>query len=118
MKVLIKSAIKLDLSIPVDLYPDYVTYVHQELVASSEGLDKSLQSNDVTIRKNAEAELDKKVKKLLNSVVTIHTALDTKLQTQSKTAVQSKIGVNAIEGALVVIQHHTHELVSLIGGKD
>lgn len=35
---LIKSTIKLDLSIPVDLYPDYVTYVHQELknlVASS-----------------------------------------------------------------------------------
>ncbi|MCD1161444.1 transglycosylase domain-containing protein [Peribacillus frigoritolerans] len=110
---LIKSTIKLDLSTPVDLYPDYVTYVHQELknlVASSEGLDKSLQS--------AEAELDKKVKKLLNSGVTIHTALDTKLQTQSKTAVQSKIGVNDIEGALVVIQHHTHELVSLIGGKD
>ncbi|MBR8644850.1 hypothetical protein KEH51_11980 [[Brevibacterium] frigoritolerans] len=50
MKVLIKSTIKLDLSIPVDLYPDYVTYVHQELknlVASSEGLDKSLQSTDV-----------------------------------------------------------------------
>ncbi|MFK9115580.1 transglycosylase domain-containing protein [Peribacillus frigoritolerans] len=118
---LIKSTIKLDLSTPVDLYPDYVTYVHQELknlVASSEGLDKSLQSTDVAIRKNAEAELDKKVKKLLNSGVTIHTALDTKLQTQSKTAVQSKIGVNDIEGALVVIQHHTHELVSLIGGKD
>ncbi|WP_440971273.1 hypothetical protein ACSS6N_25005 [Peribacillus frigoritolerans] len=114
---LIKSTIKLDLSIPVDLYPDYVTYVHQELknlVASSEGLE----STDVTIRKNAEAELDKKVKKLLNSGVTIQTALDTKLQTQSKTAVQSKIGVNDIEGALVVIQHHTHELVSLIGGKD
>ena len=86
MKVLIKSTIKLDLSIPVDLYPDYVTYVHQELknlVASSEGLDKY-------IRKNAEAELDKKVKKLLNSGVTIHTALDTKLQTQSKTAVHQK----------------------------
>ncbi|MFJ7938024.1 transglycosylase domain-containing protein [Peribacillus sp. NPDC096622] len=118
---LIKSTIKLDLSTPVDLYPDYVTYVHQELknlVASSEGLGKSLQSTDVAIRNKAEAKLDKKVKKLLNSGVTIHTALDTKLQTQSKTAVQSKIGVNDIEGALVVIQHHTHELVSLIGGKD
>ncbi|MFJ7851915.1 hypothetical protein ACIQX3_03835 [Peribacillus frigoritolerans] len=87
MKVLIKSTIKLDLSIPVDLYPDYVTYVHQELknlLASSEGLDKSLQSTDVTIRKNAEAELDKKVKKLLNSGVTIHTALDTNLQNTIK----------------------------------
>jgi penicillin-binding protein 4 len=42
-----------------------MTYIHQELknlVASSEGLDKSLQSPDVAIRKQAEAELDKKVK--------------------------------------------------------
>ncbi|MGE7761623.1 transglycosylase domain-containing protein [Peribacillus sp. NPDC097895] len=118
---LIKSTIKLDLSTSVDLYPDYVTYVHQELknlVASSEGLTRSLQSSDEATRKKAEAELDKRVEKLLNSGVTIHTALDTKLQTQSKTAVQSKIGVNDIEGAIVVIQHHTHELVSLIGGKD
>ncbi|MFD6209635.1 transglycosylase domain-containing protein [Peribacillus sp. NPDC060253] len=118
---LIKSTIKLDLSTSVDLYPDYVTYVHQELknlVASTEGLTRSLQSSDEATRKKAEAELDKRVEKLLNSGVTIHTALDTKLQTQSKTAVQSKIGVNDIEGAIVVIQHHTHELVSLIGGKD
>lgn len=118
---LINTTIKLDLSTSVDLYPDYVAYVHQELknlVASSEGLTKSLQSPDVDIRQQAEVELNKKVEKLLNSGVTIHTALDTKLQTQSKTAVQSKIGVNDIEGALVVIQHHTHELVSLIGGKD
>ncbi|WHY56377.1 transglycosylase domain-containing protein [Peribacillus simplex] len=43
-EMLIKSTIKLDLSTPVDLYHDYVTYVHQELknlVASHEGLDKS-----------------------------------------------------------------------------
>ncbi|MBT2646198.1 penicillin-binding protein [Bacillus sp. ISL-34] len=115
---LIKSTIKLDLSTLVDLYPDYVTYVHQELkilVASSEGLDKSLQSPDVAIRM---LSWIKRSKKLLNSGVTIHTALDTKLQTQSKIAVQSKIGVNDIEVLLVVIQHHTHELVSLIGGKD
>ncbi|SIR24613.1 hypothetical protein SAMN05878482_103111 [Peribacillus simplex] len=77
---LIKSTIKLDLSTPVDLYHDYVTYVHQELknlVASHQGLDKSPQSPDVAIRKQAEAVLDEKVKKLLNSGVTIHTALDT-----------------------------------------
>ncbi|MFE4351916.1 hypothetical protein [Peribacillus butanolivorans] len=118
---LVKETIKLDLSTTIDLYPDYVTYVHQELknlVASSEGLTKSLQSSDEPTRQQAEVELNKRVEKLLNSGVTIHTALDTKLQTQSKTAVQSKIGVNDIEGATVVIQHHTHELVSLIGGKD
>lgn len=118
---LIKSTIRLNLSTPVELYPDYVTYVHQELknlVASSEGLSKPLQSSDESVRQKAEAELGNKVEKLLHSGVTIHTALDTKLQTQSKTALQSKIGVNDIEGAIVVIQHHTHELVSLIGGKD
>ncbi|QNU02930.1 transglycosylase domain-containing protein [Peribacillus butanolivorans] len=120
-KKLVKETIKLDLSTTIDLYPDYVTYVHQELknlVASSDGLTKSLQSSDEATHQQAEVELNKSVEKLLNSGVTIHTALDTKLQTQSKTAVQSKIGVNDIEGATVVIQHHTHELVSLIGGKD
>ncbi|MGE6378600.1 transglycosylase domain-containing protein [Peribacillus muralis] len=118
---LIKSTIRLNLSTTVELYPDYVTYVHQELknlVASSEGLSKPLQSSDEAVRQQAEAELGKKVEKLLHSGVTIHTALDTKLQTQSKTALQANIGVNDIEGAIVVIQHHTHELVSLIGGKD
>ncbi|MFB7638017.1 transglycosylase domain-containing protein [Peribacillus butanolivorans] len=118
---LVKETIKLDLSTTIDLYPDYVTYVHQELknlVASSEGLTKSLQSSDEATRQQAEVELNKRVEKLLNSGVTIHTALDTKLQIQSKTAIQSKVGVNDIEGAIVVIQHHTHELVSLIGGKD
>ncbi|MGE7763958.1 transglycosylase domain-containing protein [Peribacillus sp. NPDC096540] len=118
---LIKETIKLDLSTTIDLYPDYVTYVHQELknlVASVEGLTKTLKSPDEATRRQAEAELNKRVVKLLNSGVTIHTALDTKLQTQSKTALQSKIGVNDIEGAAVVIQHHTHQLVSLIGGKD
>ncbi|MFE4898682.1 penicillin-binding transpeptidase domain-containing protein [Peribacillus butanolivorans] len=77
-----------------------------------------MQSSDEATRQQAEVELNKRVEKLLNSGVTIHTALDTKLQNQSKTAIQSKIGVNDIEGAIVVIQHHTHELVSLIGGKD
>ncbi|MCO0597673.1 transglycosylase domain-containing protein [Peribacillus butanolivorans] len=118
---LIKNTIKLDLSTSVDLYPDYVTYTHQELknlVASSEGLTKSLQSSDEAARQQAEVELNKRDEKLLNSGVTIHPPLDTKLQTLSKTAIQSKIGVNDIEGAIVVIQHHTHELVSLIGGKD
>ncbi|WP_057912155.1 transglycosylase domain-containing protein [Peribacillus muralis] len=118
---LIKHTIRLNLSTSVELYPDYVTYVHHELknlVATSEGLTRTLQSSDKSVRQQAEAELDKRVEKLMHSGVTIHTALDTKLQTQSKTALQAKVGVNGIEGAIVVIQHHTHELVSLIGGKD
>lgn len=118
---LIKKKIRLDLSTNIDLYPDYVTYVHQELknlVASAEGLTKLLKSSDEVIRKQAEEDLNKQVTKLLKSGVTIHTALDTNLQTMAKSAMQSKIGFNDIEGASVVIQHHTHQLVSLIGGKD
>ncbi|KQU19546.1 hypothetical protein ASG65_23750 [Bacillus sp. Leaf13] len=64
---LIKNTIKLDLSTSVDLYPDYVTYTHQELknlVASSEGLTKSLQSSDEATRQQAEVELNKKGEKL------------------------------------------------------
>ncbi|MGE7603177.1 transglycosylase domain-containing protein [Peribacillus sp. NPDC097675] len=118
---LIKKKIRLDLSTNIDLYPDYVTYVHQELkdlVASANGLTKSLNGLDEGARNHAEAELNKQVQKLLKSGVTIHTALDINLQTQAKSAIQSQIGFNDIEGASVVIQHHTHQLVSLIGGKD
>lgn len=118
---LIKKEIRLDLSTNIDLYPDYVTYVHQELknlVASAEGLTKPLKSSDEVTRNQAEAKLNEQVTKLLKSGVTIHTALDINLQTQAKSAMQSKIGFNDIEGASVVIQHHTHQLVSLIGGKD
>lgn len=118
---LVQEKIKLKIHSSIDLYPDYVTYVHQELkelVAANEGLTSKLESNNQTTRKKAEQQLEQKVTKLLNSGVTIHTALDPQLQTAAKKALNNGIASTNIEGASVVIQHDTHELVSLIGGKN
>ncbi|MGN1386151.1 MAG: hypothetical protein ACI4XS_06080 [Bacillus sp. (in: firmicutes)] len=102
------------------MYPDYVTYVEQELhqlIAHNEKLTESLTSHDDAIRQNAEADLNEKVTEVLESGVIIHTALDTKLQTKAQTVLQQGLPYRDIEGAIAVIQHHTHELVSLIGAK-
>ncbi|MFJ8267085.1 transglycosylase domain-containing protein [Peribacillus asahii] len=120
-KKLVQEKITLNVRTKVDNYPDYVTYVHHELkqlVAAREGLTARLASKDQTVRKQAEKQLQTKVTKLLNSGVTIHTALDPHLQTTAKQALNNGIAYGDIEGAAVVIQHHTQELVSLIGGKN
>ncbi len=104
----------------IDLYPDYVTYVEselKELVAQSEGMTAELESKDAVRRAKAEAKLNEKVTKLLQSGVTIHTALDKSLQDKVKRTIENELTYPNVQGAAVVIQHHTHELVSLIGGK-
>lgn len=118
---LVQEKIILKVRSSIDLYPDYVTYVHQELkelVATNEGLKSKLESNNPTTREKAEQQLNQKVTQLLNSGVTIHTALDPQLQIAAKKALNNGITSTNTEGASVVIQHHTHELVSLIGGKN
>ncbi len=112
--------ITLNLSEKIDLFPDYVTYVEQEfhqLIAQNEQLEKNLASPHKTVRQNAEAALEQKVKEVLESGVIIHTALDTELQNKSQRSLQQGLPYHDIEGAIVVIQHHTHELVSLVGAK-
>ncbi|MEH6940700.1 transglycosylase domain-containing protein [Bacillus sp. JJ722] len=105
----------------IDRYPDYVTYVEKEireLVAEQEGYSKNLNSRNEAIRNETEKMLDKKVKELLESGVTIHTSLNQQLQKQVQQSMKNYIPYQDIESSVVVIQHHTHELVSLTGAKD
>ncbi|RFU67185.1 transglycosylase domain-containing protein [Bacillus sp. V59.32b] len=116
---IVKEPIVLNVREQNNLYPDYTDYVKSELrslVAHSEGMMERLRDPEPKIREEAAAELDNKVTDLLESGVTIHTALDTGIQSRAKRAVQSRLSSTNVEGAAVVIQHHTHELVSLIGG--
>lgn len=117
----IQEPIVLKIRKQTDLYPDYSDYVKSELkslVAHSEGLTKKLQDPDPATRKAAAKELDRKVADVLDSGVTIYTALDTGIQQKAKQAVNNRLSATPIEGAAVVIQHNTRELVSLIGGKN
>ena len=118
---LVQEKITLNIRSSIDLYPDYVTYVHRELkelVAAAEGLKPKLESDNEATREKAEQQLNQKITQLLNSGVTIHTALNPELQVASQKALNRELASTDIEGASVVIQHHTHELVSLIGGKN
>jgi len=122
MAELVKNeAIALHHGSKIDLFPDYVTYVEQELrqlIAHKEGLTESLSNKQEAIRQKTAVLLDKKVKEVLEAGVIIHTAIDTELQNKAKESLQQGLPFKEIEGAIVVIQHHTHELVSLIGAKD
>ncbi|RFU63752.1 transglycosylase domain-containing protein [Peribacillus glennii] len=118
-KKIIREPIRLHPRKQPDLYHDYTDYVQNELrdlIADAEGFTKRLE--DPATRPKASKELDRKVAKVLESGVTIHTALDGGLQQQAKQAVKNRLSGTSIEGATVVIQHNTHELVSLIGGKN
>lgn len=105
----------------IDRYPNYVTYVEKELrqlIAQQEGYYANLNSPNSSVRKEAESQLDQKVKAVLESGVTIHTSLNQQLQAEVERQMKRTLSNDDIEGAMVVIQHNTHELVSLIGSKD
>ncbi|WP_163098809.1 transglycosylase domain-containing protein [Peribacillus alkalitolerans] len=115
---LIQEKVSLRIDKRVNLYPDYVTYVEKELhelVAQQEGL--SLLESDFVLRTKNKELVAHKVKELLESGIIINTALDKDLQLQAKRAIDNELSTTGIQGVAVVIQHHTHELVSLTGGK-
>lgn len=102
-------------------YPDYTDYVNYEfnsLIARVDGLEAKLVSKDSSIRKAAQTKLNNKVQTLLESGITIETALDPAIQKASKESVQQRLKGTDIEASAVVIEHHTQKLVSLIGGKN
>lgn len=116
-----KEAISIKTKKRIDLYPDYVTYVEKELkqlIAEQEGLHLDLKSKNEGIREAAEKELEKKTRQLLESGVTIHTSLDQNIQKKAQASLQKNIPNTDVESSTVVIQHNTHELVSLTGAKD
>ena len=105
----------------IDKFPDYVTYVEKELrmlVAQKENLSRELLSGDASIQNAAEIRLDQTIAQLLASGVTVHTALDRNIQAEAKSALRASLPHKGVEGSTVVIQHHTHELVSLTGSKE
>lgn len=113
---------KISLSIKkrTDLFPDYTTYVEselKELIAQHEGYDKRLEKASPKERETIEQQLEEAVKSLLQSGVTIHTALDPSLQKKAVQAVHKYIPYENVEGATTVIRHDKQEIVALVGGK-
>jgi penicillin-binding protein 4 len=118
---IVKEPISLHEGTRIDKYPDYTDYVKAELrrlVAHSDGYEQKLESKEAITRNKAAKELNTAVDDLLKSGVTIQTALDQNIQKQADKSVHNQLSGTSVEGAVVVIQHNMHELVSMVGGKN
>ncbi|WP_226529150.1 transglycosylase domain-containing protein [Metabacillus niabensis] len=114
-----KDSINLSIKTRTDTNADYVTYVHHELkqlIAEKEGFAQQAESskNNDTLEK----QLNEKVNQVLSKGVIIHTALETERQNTLVRAIEQYIPSNNIQGSAAVINHKTHKIVALSGGKN
>ncbi|MER3124617.1 transglycosylase domain-containing protein [Bacillus pumilus] len=121
-KKAVKEKISLSLSEKKNLYPDYVTYANEEftdLVADQEGFTKRLKKAKTDGAKKAiQKELSEKVSALLQDGVKIYTALDPSLQQRAVYQLNAQLPYQGVEGGSAVINHGTHQIVALAGGKN
>ncbi|WP_166786672.1 transglycosylase domain-containing protein [Jeotgalibacillus salarius] len=105
-----------------DLYPDYAVYVEYELkqlIAQKEGYKDRLNSAKKTsVKEQIYQELDQRTTEVLGSGIYIHTALDPGLQNKTVAAVRQNLPYEGVEGAAVLIDNASREIVGISGGKD
>ncbi|WP_083584474.1 transglycosylase domain-containing protein [Bacillus weihaiensis] len=100
----------------MDTHPDYVTYVHQELkelIAEQEGFAKKKADGQ-----DNEELLSKRVNEIISQGVIVHTALNTDIQNKLQASILKHIPASDAQGAAAVINHQSHTIVALSGGKD
>ncbi len=120
-KKMIKEKITLQIQKKTDLYPDYVTYVEDELralVSEEKGYTKKIQTANHQEKETLGKELDNKVQKLLESGIIIHTGLSRSMQDNAVKAIKGSLQSTDAEGAAVVIDHQSHTISALVGGKN
>ncbi|MBU8656476.1 transglycosylase domain-containing protein [Bacillus pumilus] len=121
-KKAVKQKISLSVSEKKNLYPDYVTYANEEftdLVSDQEGFTKRLKKAKTDGTKKAiQKELSEKVSALLQDGVKIYTALDPSLQQRAVYQLNAQLPYQGVEGGSAVINHETHQIVALAGGKN
>ncbi len=121
-KKAVKQKISLSVSEKKNLYPDYVTYANEEftdLVSDQEGFTKRLKKAKTDGAKKAiQKELSEKVSALLQDGVKIYTALDPSLQQRAVYQLNAQLPYQGVEGGSAVINHETHQIVALAGGKN
>lgn len=113
--------IRINTQTRTDRYPDYITYVHDELkqlIAEEEGYTIKLSKADSAEKERLNEQLKNRVQDVLKSGVRIHTALDPTLQTRVSDAFKNHLTDPSVQGASVVIDHRSHEIKAMYGGKD
>ncbi|WP_209124254.1 transglycosylase domain-containing protein [Alkalihalobacillus sp. BA299] len=117
----IDEDIHLSLSKKVDLYPDYVTYIHYELtelIAEKEGYKQQFERATPEDQSSILEKLEQRVQLLIKKGIKIETALDPDIQVTSIKAIQKNLPNNDIESSAVVIHSPTNEIVAITGGKN
>jgi penicillin-binding protein 1A len=103
----------------VDSQADYVTYVHKEvkqLISKSEGFVQKLAEGQN--KEAVENQLSERVNEVVKHGIIIHTALDSTIQKRLVNAMDRHLPSNQVQGAAAVIDHQTHKIVALFGGKN
>lgn len=104
-----------------DLFPDYVTYVEselKELISQTEGFKTQMNEADSTKKEEIHKKLKDRVNEVLASGIVIETALDPMVQDLAVNAIKRYLPYHDIEGSATVINHHNHEIMALVGGKN
>ncbi|WP_437829226.1 transglycosylase domain-containing protein [Niallia taxi] len=115
-----QEKITLRLQKKTDLYPDYVTYVEDELralVSVKTGYAEKIKHADEQETEILSKKLDAEVQNVLEQGIVIQTGLDRKLQAKAVNAVKSSLSSIDADGAAVVINHNSHTISALAGGK-
>lgn len=102
--------IKLKVSKPAVSYPEIVSYVKEELLSllATSPSHKNLTAEELVIERDL----------LLKSGVVIETSLDPRLQEEAVRAVNNRLPYNDVEASVVVVDHVSKQIVSIVGGKN
>ena len=100
-------------------YSTFVLAEFKELVATIEGFKEQLETAKTEEEKRLiDGQLDAKVQELLQSGISIHTALDPEKQQQDEQKINAILGNGNLQSSSVVIDNATREIVSVYGGKN
>lgn len=102
-------------------YPDYTDYVKHEfrqLVAQNEGWAEQINQAMESEKEALYEKLNARTERLLQSGITIHTAMDADLQTQLTEKSRSYWQQRSIEGAAVIADHRAGAITAISGGAD
>ncbi|RXJ00742.1 penicillin-binding protein [Anaerobacillus alkaliphilus] len=106
----------------VDRFPDYITYIHfelEQLVGEQDGFNTEIALATTTEEKSVLLEKRRlRVDQLLKSGIHIYTGFQSEKQNQVIQTIKKHLPENDIQGVAVMINHYTHEIVAITGGKD
>ncbi|CAM3977888.1 transglycosylase domain-containing protein [Alkalicoccus chagannorensis] len=113
------ESIELNLRERTDNAPDYVTYVYhelEELIAEEEGFNRRLESAEEAERSVIREALADRIEQVLQSGVTIETAMHPQQQDHVVQQINSRLGNTGVQAAAAVVDHSAAEITAITGG--